>query len=617
MRRGFWTLIGVMLWLVAGIASASVSQVRILVQLEDPAEQAFTIEYSLQGVASNRLTVAIPTWTPGWYQTMPYSEGIREMRAENERGEPLPLEAVNHYSWQVDTGGAQTVRLRYRVIAREEGMGFFGVAMGAHHAFMNGAAAFVYEMNSTRVPHEVRFRLPAGWQLATAMDFVAQSEQRAFGDVRDTFVSPNYDELIDSPIQMGYFEVREFRARGVPMRVVFASETGNILCHMERIATDFQRIASAGIDLFGRAPFKRYLFLVHLSGRGFSGGLEHLASTVLNVPDRRDLNINGLAAHEYFHAWNVKRIRPKVLGPFDYTQPVRTRALWWCEGVTDYYTTLLLLRAGLIGDRDFWQNMEQEIRTLENNPARERVSLEEASWKVWEGDGMGYGGLSYYNKGKVVGFLLDVMIRGITDNRRSLDDVMRYLMDRYGYPKPGFEEDGILQAINRVVGQDMSALYRRMVSTTEPLPYDEILRYIGVRLERQSIATTYFGVTSTVDDAGRVIVQAVDSQSPAYLMGLRAGDIVEEIDEKPARGRVEDVVLRKKLGDPIKIMVWRSGRPVVMEGEVGGERRYSIRLVPEQITDERVLRVREGLLRGVTRVSEVLGDANVAVACAP
>ncbi len=603
MRRWFFAITGVVLWSVIGTAWASVSKVSILVQLEDPSQNVLRMEYTLQGIDSDTLTIAIPTWTPGWYQIMPYSEGIRDLQAENERGEPLMVQSINHYSWRVDTGGAQTVRLRYHVLARDEGMGFFGVAMGPHYAYINGAAAFVYEMDSKRAPHEVRFRLPVGWQVATAMDFAAQSEQRPFGDARDTFVAPNYDELIDNPIQMGRFEVREFRARNVPMRVVFASETGNILCNMERVATDFQRIANVGIDLFGNAPFKRYLFIIHLSGRGFGGGLEHLNSTVLNVPDRRDLNINGLAAHEYFHAWNVKRIRPRVLGPFDYTQPVRTRALWWCEGVTDYYATVLLVRSGLIGDRAFWQEIEREILTLENNPARERIALEEASWNVWEGNGMGYGGLSYYNKGKVVGFLLDVTIRGLTGNRKSLDDVMRFLMERYAYPKPGFEEDGILQAINRVVAQDLSALYRRMVASTEPLPYDDVLKYIGFRLERQSTATTYFGVTSTIDDAGRVIVQAVDSQSPAFLMGLRAGDIVEEIDEQPADVRIEDVVSRKKLGDPIKITVWRSGRAVVMEGKIGGERRYSIRLVPTDTADESVIRVREGLLRGTTRVS--------------
>lgn len=603
MRRRFWMVTGVVLWFVIGTAWASVSKVSILVQLPDPSQNAFTVEYTLQGIDSDTLTIAIPTWTPGWYQTMPFREGIRDMQAENERGEPLTVQSVDGDSWQIDTGGARTVRLRYRVLARDEGMGFFGVAIGERHAYINGAAAFVYEMDSPKAPHEVRFQLPVGWQVATGMDFAAQSEQRPFGDARDTFVASNYDELIDHPIQMGRFEIREFRARGVPMRAVFASESGDILCNTERIAANLQRIAEAGIDLFGGAPFKRYLFLIHLSGRGFGGGLEHLNSTVLNVPNRRDVNLNGLAAHEYFHAWNVKRIRPKVLGPFDYTRPARTRALWWCEGVTDYYATVLLVRSGLIGDRAFWQEMEREILALENNPARERVTLEEASWHVWEGNGMGYGGLSYYNKGKVVGFLLDVAIRGLTDNRKSLDDVMRFLMERYAYPKPGFEEDGILQAINRVVAQDMGALYRRMVASTEPLPYDEILRYIGFRLERQSTATTYFGVTSTIDGAGRVIVQAVESQSPAFLMGLRAGDIVMEIDEQPADVRIEDVVSRKKLDDPIKIAVWRNGRMVVMEGKIGGERRYSIRLVPVETADESVLRVREGLLRGTTRVS--------------
>ncbi|MGQ9541443.1 MAG: M61 family metallopeptidase [Armatimonadota bacterium] len=604
MRQRFLGAIAVLLWLASGAVWASVSKITILVRLDDLSQNVLSIEYTLHGVDSQTLTIAIPTWTPGWYQTMPYSEGIRDLQAENERGEALQIQSLTHYSWRIETGGAQTVRLRYRVQASDEGMGFFGVAMGAHHAYINGAAAFVYEMDSKKVPHEVRFQLPTGWQVATAMDFTTQSDQRAFGDKEDTFVAPNYDELIDSPIQMGRFEVRDFHVRGVPMRVVFASESGNILCNMGRIVADFQRIASVGIDLFGGAPFKRYLFIVHLSGRGFGGGLEHLSSTVLNVPDRRDLNINGLAAHEYFHAWNVKRIRPKVLGPFDYTQPVRTRALWWCEGVTDYYASLLLVRAGLIGDRAFRQDMEREILTLENNPARERVSAEDASWNVWEGNGMGYGGLSYYNKGKVIGFLLDVYIRGVTGNRKSLDDVMRFLMERYAYPRPGFEENGILEAINRVVARDVSDLYRRMVQSTEPLPYDEILPYAGFRLERRSTSTTYFGVTSTVNEIGRVIVQAVESQSPAFLMGLRAGDIVMEIDERSAENtRVEDVIARKKPGDPIKIAVWRGGKLVVMDGRVGGESHSSIRLVPIETSDEAILRVREGLLRGTTRVS--------------
>lgn len=604
MQRRVLTVAAVLLWFTGSAVWASVSRISILVRLDDPSQNAFVIEYLLRGVDTSSLTMSIPTWTPGWYQTMPYSQGIRDLQAGDDRGTSLSVQQVNHFTWRVETEGSQTVRLRYRVLAQDEGMGFFGVAMGPHHAFINGAAAFLYEMDSKNVPHEVRFQLPAGWQVATAMDFTTQTEQRHFGDVRDVFQAPNYDELIDCPIQMGRFEVRDFRARGVPMRVVFASESGNILCNMERMTADFQRIASVGIDLFGRAPFKRYLFIVHLSGRGFGGGLEHLNSTVLSAPDRRDLNLNMLAAHEYFHAWNVKRIRPKVLGPFDYTQPVRTKALWWCEGVTDYYASVLVLRAGLMTDRAFWQEMEREMLALENNPARERVTLEEASWNVWEGNGMGYGGLSYYNKGKVVGFLLDVYIRGVTGNRKSLDDVMRFLMERYAYPQPGFEEDGILQAINRVLAQDVSGLYRRMIQSTEPLPYEEMLRYAGLRLERQTASTTYFGVTTMVDEVGRVIVQAVESQSPAFLMGLRTGDIVMEVDELVAEDiRLEDLLARKKAGDLVKVAVWRNGRLVVMEGKMGGEVRTSIRLVPLQTVDEAVLMVREGLLRGTTRVS--------------
>lgn len=600
-KRGLCILL---LWVaVVASARASVSRVDIVLHLQEPADSAFSIEYTLSGIDGSSLTLAIPTWTPGWYQTMPYAEGIRDLRAWDERGNPLQITALGASSWRLEVGEAQTVRLRYRVLAREVGMGFFGVASGDRHAFINGAAAFLYEMHSKGVPHTIRFRLPAGWQVATAMDFIGQSDQRPFGDVRDTFVAPNYDELIDNPIQMGFFEVRDFQARGVPMRVVFAPEETRILCPMERITERLRRIAETGIDLFGSAPFRRYLFIIHLSGKGFAGGLEHLHSTVLNVPDSPSLNVDALAAHEFFHAWNVKRIRPKVLGPFDYTQPVRTRALWWCEGVTDYYATLILVRAGLISEREFWSDLEREIWMLENNPAQSRVSLEEASWRVWEGNGMGYGGLSYYNKGKVVGFLWDAYIRGITGNRRSLDDVMRLMMERYAYPKPGFEEDGILQAINRVTATDCGALYQRMVASTEPLPYEELLSLVGMRLERRVEATVYFGATTRVDSVGRVIVQAVESQSPAFTMGLRAGDIVMSVDEQPASQRLEEVISRKGLGEPIKIGVWREGRLQMLEGKIGGERRTVLRLRPEEGAPEAAVRAREGLLRGVTLVT--------------
>jgi len=238
------------------------------------------------------------------------------------------------------------------------------------------------------------------------------------------------------------------------------------------------------LKLFGKAPFKHYTYFIHLAEGEFPGGLEHRACTVMAVPNGSELHIEDLAAHEYFHAWNVKQIRPKVLGPFDYTQPVRTKNLWFAEGVTDYYSKIHTYQAGLGDVNWLLTELAGNITELQGSVNRHNKTLEQASSECWESGGFGVGDLSYYVKGFVVGFLLDVKLRSDSQGSHTLDDVMRYLYGKYHLPDPGYEEDGILQAINHVSGEDLTPFYNSLVRSTDEMPY-ETLAGIGLKAEQQ------------------------------------------------------------------------------------------------------------------------------------
>ena len=233
--------------------------------------------------------------------------------------------------------------------------------------------------------------------------------------------------------------------------------------------------------MFRGAPFKHYTYIIHLAVGDFSGGLEHRASTVIAVPDSTNLRLAELATHENFHSWNVKQIRPKALGPFDYTKQVRTANLRFAEGVTDYYAYLMMYRSGERDSAWLLQEFGQQIADLQNGATRKSLTLEECSKQTWEHGGFGVDDLSYYTKGLVVGFIFDAAIRDATGGQRSLDDVLRLLYSRHRLPNPGYDEDALREAINEVAGTDLSSLYNRMVRSTDELPY-EVLQKIGLKL---------------------------------------------------------------------------------------------------------------------------------------
>ncbi|MCW5943946.1 MAG: M61 family metallopeptidase [Fimbriimonadaceae bacterium] len=512
----------------------------------------------------------IPAWCPGFYFIQNYEKKLSDLRAADESGRPLQIARTDGRGWRVDNPAGGPISFSYRVLADDVAPGFFGSSIVSHTAFVNGPSAFVYVDGRLEEPCSLTLRLAAGWDVATAMP-----------TVDGTLRAADYDEFIDHPIQMGKFERRNFTAGGKKLEAIYVSLTQRYAPDLDYETERLRRIAKAQIDFFGAAPFDRYVFIVHLAPGNFPGGLEHRASTVLNVWNADRLDLDYLASHEFFHTWNVKRIRPKVLGPFDYTKQVRTRNLWFAEGVTDYYAHVLMHRAGLRDATGFLQGLADEIGNLQNSKVRKSKTVEDASWDAWENGGFGIGDLSYYTKGLVIGLLFDAAIRNASDGERSLDDLMRRLMKDHAPPKPGYGEDDLRIAINNVAGKDLSPLYNRLVRSTQEMPYD-LLHDLGLRWLSHGSTATSPGLELTGDTVAKA----------APGVGVLEGDRIVSVDGRP----YAEAGLSPARDRVVTVVVERDGRTLAVPLPV---RRYVVegnRLAADPYATPKAIRLRNAYL---------------------
>ena len=478
----------------------------------EPTAQSIRVRLNLEAKGSST-EFRIPAWCPGYYVLQDYQKKISDVKVTDEKGNLLAIQNPDSRGWRVFAPAGTKLTLSYRVLGDEEGLGFFAVNVRPHTVFVNGPAAFMYPEGRLTEVVRVRFDLPEKWQVATAMD---QSGEEWTAD--------GYDELADHPIQLGKFERRSFTSEGIPMEAVFVSESDSFRPQMEEEVKQLAQLSRPAIKMMGGVPFKKFLYLIHLSIGSFSGGLEHRASTVLAVPNTSRLGLHELATHEFFHAWNVKQIRPKSLGPFDYTKKVREKDLWFSEGVTDYYAHRHSYQSGLRTADEMVRMLGDQIAELQDSGTRKSKTLEQAGLEAWEHGSMGTGDLSYYTKGSVAGLVFDAAIRSATGGEKSLDDVMRLLYARHKLPKPGFDENGILQAINEVSGTDMSALYKTVVQSTDEIPYD-VLRKLGLRLRIPGQKALELGYS-----LNQGTVHAVDPDVARF--GLKKGDRVLKVGER-------------------------------------------------------------------------------------
>jgi len=562
-------LLIILLW-AAPAFSQPLEPIRYTVSFPAPETHYVEVEasYPVQGRASIDLMMAV--WTPGSYLIREYERNVERLTATDQARTPLDVEKTRKNRWRVKTAGATTVWLRYRIYAHE--MSVRTNWVDDEMALINGAPTFITLVESpSRRTHEVRLVLPRMWK--------GSFSAMPAGTSANSYVAPDYDTLVDSPIVAGSPSVYEFSVQGKPHYLVNFRERG--VWNGPQAVRDLASVTSAIASFWGSAPFDRFYFFNIIGAP--RNGIEHRNSTVLNTPLEADsrgdfLQWLSLAGHEYFHAWNGKRLRPAEFGPFDYENEVYTRSLWLVEGITDYYADLMLARARVATRDEILGALSAQIRALQTTPGRLEQSLETASYDAWikyyrPDENTPNTAVSYYVKGAVVGFLLDAAVRNATSGARSLDDVMRLMFKRFSVEK-GYTREDIRNAIAEVTGTarapEVRSWLARALETTSELEYGPAMEWFGLRLTPPpSAPRAFLGVTTRIDDQ-KTIVAGIRRGSPAAAAGLSLLDEIEAINGVALPpGQLTERVWQFAPGTKIEMSISRHGVARAMEVTLG------------------------------------------------
>lgn len=459
--------------------STGETAIHYTITLPEPQTSRYVVEMTLEATTDG-VTLKLPRWMPGYYQLMPYADNLHILTCTTNQGSAVRLDTLANNAWRLSRVNGQTVTLTYAIDARQRFVA--NSLVDKDHAYLVPAQSFLYEDGHRNRPATVTVKLPEGWSsIATGLDYDPANPHR--------FTATSMDQLYDCPLLLGSLKsLTPFKVNGIEHRFI-----GYDLYPFDgdALMADLQRIVQAAVDVMGDLPYDTYTFIGIGPG---NGGIEHLNNCVvsftgqgLDTKEGRLRNLHFLA-HEYFHHFNVKRIRPVELGPFDYDRENRTTQLWVSEGLTVYYESLLLVRAGLIDSTTVLHTMEAAINALESNPGRHHQSLAQASYQTWEDGPFGNQGprrgktISYYAKGPVVGWLLDLTIRKASNGLYTLDEVMRHLYRVSKATGRGFTDAEFQQTCEQYAGVDMTDFFA-YVYTTKPLDYATCLKGTGLRLD--------------------------------------------------------------------------------------------------------------------------------------
>lgn len=593
--------------------AAGAASILYRIRAEDPHAHLFEVSLEIAEPDPAGQRLALPAWIPGSYLIRDFARHVVEIEARSGNRR-VALEKVDKHTWQA-ARCAGPLAIRYRVYAWD--LSVRGAHLDASHGFFNGTSVFLRVPGREHEPCHVRIEPPAGeayadWRVATTLPR-AGARPWGFGAYR----AANYDELIDHPVEMGRFALVEFEAAGVPHALAI---TGQHDADLERLAADLAKVCEAQVRLFEprtrKPPFERYLFLATVVGDGY-GGLEHRASTALlasrndlpyrgmqGVPDgyRRFL---GLASHEYFHAWHVKRIRPRAFSPYDLERENYTRLLWVFEGFTSYYDDLMLARSRVIGADDYLKALASTVSQVAKAPGRRRQSVADSSFDAWtkyyrQDENSPNAIVSYYTKGALVALCLDLTIRDRTRGRRSLDDVMRLLWRRHGRPgakqPEGLAEDAMPALVEEATGVDLTDEIARWAHGTDELPLAELLERFGVSVEAKAgnAKESMLGVRLATRN-GETSIATAYAGGPAQRAGLSAGDALVALDglrvnEKGLRALLE----RRHPGDAVRLHVFRRDELLAFDVKLGEAAADEVSLRRDDRKAARAKRMRAG-----------------------
>lgn len=603
---------------VTNAQDGGVKNIAFTVSMSKPHTHLFEVEVRIENdsnYAPRQEVLVMPVWTPGSYLIREFERHVQDFEANDASGRPLNWEKVNKNSWRVTTNGAREWRATYRVYANE--LSVRTSELNSDHAFWNNSNLLMYLDGRLKHSSTLKVNPANGWNVGTGLPALAAKEH--------TFYATDFDVLYDSPVEASNFKILAFMVKGVPHRIIIDGE-GNY--DPERMRADVQKIVETEVGVMGdEIPYHDYTFILHLRANA-GGGLEHLNSTALgyprfgfkitpsdratsaapnaDAPERDYRGFLSLVSHEFFHLWNVKRIRPDALGPFDYTKENYTKMLWVAEGITDYYADVVLRRAGLISDEDYLKSTAKAIQSLQETPGRLVQSAEESSYDTWikfyrPDENSANSQISYYDKGAILGLLLDLEIRKDSKGTKSLDDVMRYLYTEYFRKNRNYGPGDFQKACELMAGAGLDQFFGRYVRGKEELNYDAAFNAAGLRLdttggEEVKVPPTFFGA-DLKQEGDRLMVTKVYAGSPAYEQGLNANDQIVALDNmRVTKDFLTARLAEKKPGDTVVLTVFRFDDLKMIDVKLGTRGVGKYRIVPVAAPSDEQKKIHESWL---------------------
>jgi predicted metalloprotease with PDZ domain len=570
---------------VLAAKQTSAPEVRYSVSMSKPSTHLLEVEMRIRwSQMPAALELKMPVWTPGSYLVREYARHIQDFAVKNSTGGALAWEKINKNTWQINTSGAREVVATYRVYANE--LTVRTNELNDDHAFWNNAALLMFPKDQLKTPSTLTVKPFGSWRVATGLPSVPGSQ--------NTFRAENYDILYDSPFEVSNFQETTFTVRGKPHRIVMSGE-GNY--DLKKLSVDVAKIVEEGFKIFGELPYENYTFITNLRG---GGGLEHLNSTALQFdrfgfkPESRYKDYLGLVSHEYFHAWNVKRLRPDVLGPFDYENENYTKLLWFAEGGTEYFSGLLLRRAGLITEREYLSGKAASIKALQERPGRMETSLEEASFDAWikyyrQDENALNNQISYYDKGEIVSMMLDLAIRTASGGAKSLDDVLRTLYNDHFKKGRNYTPQDLQKAAEQAAGRNLDDFFSKYVRGETDIDYNQFFGGIGLQLKETggSRGRAYIGA-NLVEENNRLTVRSVPANTPAYEQGLNSGDQILAVDGyRASQNMLQNYIADRKPGDKVRLTIFRFDKLREIDLTLGNDPRREYSIVRKENSSEK------------------------------
>jgi len=580
---------------LAFFSQPAFATIRYQISLAHPEQHIFQVSMQVDARENDGdVTVALPAWD-ALYQIRDFSYRVRDVHATNLAPEAtaLRVQKLDKQTWQISLSASsvRTVNIAYSIEWNEPGP--FSSQLNSHHAFLNLAQALMYVPDRRGEDTVVLFSgIPDGWRTIAALPA---------GSVPNSFTAASYDALVDAPVEAGKFDEFEFDSGGAHFRVVVDAHSYK----KGTLENALKKITAYQLQLMGGPPFKEFTFIFHIgpySEIGAGGGMEHMNSTAI-ATGSLDSAIS-VAAHEFFHVWNVKRIRPQSLEPVDFSKEQYTRALWFAEGVTSTYQYYTLERTGLWSRDTLLGDLAEQVCELEARQARRWQSAEESSMDAWFEKYDFYNrpdrSIWYYNKGQILGVVLDLEIRDATDNRKSLDDVFRLMNEKYARQGKFYDDStGIRSAVEEVAGTSFQSFFEKYVSGTDAIAYDGFFGAGGLvlKIEKQDSADYGFWPSLTLNG---MVVAAIESGSAAEAAGVKEGDVLVELNGEPFPRRFTTWLGGQSPGQNVNLRARREGEEKVFTFALGArsDQRCFITEVPRPT--ERQRRVRDGLLHGTT-----------------